>query len=207
MDIGDRIDFLLSGKKISLTVASIRESSRQGFRPFFYFSFDPEAFRNAPKTYFASAYTPDSESWKKTILENSGPHVTFVDIENILAVVRDISSKILAVIGLFLVFISVFALFAIVSFFSRMRGVESMKLRLYELFGLVPEKTITSLRSSRMVIFMVSWIFSVVVGVVALWFIVRASTILTMPWVSVGWVILGVLLVYIVLVVILRPKR
>lgn len=207
VDIGDRIDFLLSGKKISLTVANIRESSRQWFRPFFYFSFDPEAFRSAPKTYFASAYTPDSESWKKTILKNSGPHVTFVDIENILAVVRDISNKILAVIGLFLVFISVFALFAIVSFFSRMKGVESMKLRLYELFGLVPEKTITSLRSSRMVIFIVSWIFSVIVGVVALWFIVRASTILTMPWVSVGWVILGVLLVYIVLVVILRPKR
>ena len=195
MDIGDRIEFLLSGKKISLTVASIRESSRQGFRPFFYFSFDPEAFRSAPKTYFASAYTLDPESWKKTIIENSGPHVTFVDIENILAVVRDISSKILSVIGLFLVFISVFALFAIVSFFSRMRGVESMKLRLYELFGLVPEKTITSLRSSRMTIFVVSWIFSVIVGVVTLWFIVRASTILTMPWVSVGWVFLGVLLV------------
>lgn len=165
VDIGDKIEFLLSGKKISLTIASIRESTRQGFRPFFYFSFDPDAFRNAPKTYFVSTYTTDSESWKQTILANSGPHVTFIDIENILLVVRDISSKILSVIGLFLACISVFAVFAIVSFFSRMERVEAMKFRLYELFGLIPEKTQVSLRLSRMIIFMVSWIFSLVLGV------------------------------------------
>lgn len=207
VDIGDKIDFLLSGKKISLTVASIRESTRQGFHPFFYFSFDPSAFRNAPKTYFASAYTTDPENWKKTILANSGPHVTFIDIENILSLVRDISEKILTVIGLFLACIWVFAVFAIVSFFSRMRWVESMKFRLYELFGLIPEKTQVSLRLSRMMIFVVSWIFSLVLGVVILWYIVRASSILSMSWVSVGWVILGVLFVYSIFVVILRPKK
>jgi putative ABC transport system permease protein len=65
IDLGDRIEFLLSGKSILLIVASIRESRRERFAPFFYFSFDPEAFRTAPKTYFVSAYAADVEKWKK----------------------------------------------------------------------------------------------------------------------------------------------
>lgn len=55
VDIGDRIEFLLSGKKVNLTVVNIRKSIREGFRPFFYFSFQKEAFKTAPKTYFISA--------------------------------------------------------------------------------------------------------------------------------------------------------
>ncbi len=79
-------------------VANIRESVREGFRPFFYFSFDPDEFKNAPRTYFVAEYASDTEAWKKTILENSGPHVTFIDIESVLKIVRDISGKVLSVI-------------------------------------------------------------------------------------------------------------
>jgi putative ABC transport system permease protein len=71
IDLGDRIEFLLSGKSISLTIGNIRESKREGFAPFFYFSFDPDAFRTAPKTYFVSAYAVDTEKWKQGILANS----------------------------------------------------------------------------------------------------------------------------------------
>jgi putative ABC transport system permease protein len=71
VDLGDRIEFLLSGKSVSLIVANIRESRREGFAPFFYFSFDPDAFRTAPKTYFVSAYASDTEEWKQGILANS----------------------------------------------------------------------------------------------------------------------------------------
>lgn len=96
--IGDRITFLLSGREVTLTIANIRESVREGFRPFFYFSFDPVEFANAPRTYFVAEYASDTEVWKRQILAASGPHVTFVDIESILAIVRDISTKVLSVI-------------------------------------------------------------------------------------------------------------
>ncbi|MBP9812610.1 hypothetical protein KBC86_04455, partial [Candidatus Gracilibacteria bacterium] len=89
--VGDKITFLLSGREISLVIANIRESVREGFRPFFYFSFDPIEFQNAPRTYFVAEYASDTEAWKKSILENSGPHVTFIDIESVLKIVRDIS--------------------------------------------------------------------------------------------------------------------
>jgi sterol desaturase/sphingolipid hydroxylase (fatty acid hydroxylase superfamily) len=67
------------------------------------------------------------------------------------------------VIGLFLAVVSVFALFAIVSFFARMRSVEAMKTRLYELFGLLPERIMRSLRTSRVTLFVVSWILSIII--------------------------------------------
>jgi predicted lysophospholipase L1 biosynthesis ABC-type transport system permease subunit len=63
--------FLLSGRDISLTIANIRKSEREGFSPFFYFSLDPIEFERAPKTYMATAYTTDTEKWKKEILARS----------------------------------------------------------------------------------------------------------------------------------------
>jgi putative ABC transport system permease protein len=206
VDIGDRIDFLLSGKSITLTIANIRESTRQGFRPFFYFSFDPIAFEKAPKTYFASTYTDDRESWKKSILENSGPHVTFIDVENILSIVRDISGKILAVIWLFMTVVWVFALFAVLSFFSRMRNIEVMKQRLYKLFWLLPRNIMTSLRISRIVIFALSWILSISLGITVAYFTIWSSSILTLSWWSVWTVIMGSLLVYLFLIILLKPQ-
>ena len=98
VDVGDTVTFLLSGRSITLTIVNIRESIREGFRPFFYFSFDAKEFKNAPHTYFIAEYASDTEKWKRDILDASGPHVTFIDIESILAIVRDISAKVLSVI-------------------------------------------------------------------------------------------------------------
>lgn len=108
--------------------------------------------------------------------------MTFVDVESILSIVRDISGKILSVIGLFLAVVSLFALFAIVSFFSRMRPIESMRTRLYGLFGLLPERIMRSLRTSRVTLFVVSWILSIILALtISLW-VIRASTILSFSW-------------------------
>lgn len=71
VSIGDTITFLLSGREITLTITNIRESIREGFRPFFYFSFDQDEFRNAPRTYFVAEYASDVEAWKKRILDAS----------------------------------------------------------------------------------------------------------------------------------------
>jgi putative ABC transport system permease protein len=65
LDIGDRVTFLLSGRDVTFTIANIRKSQREGFRPFFYFSFDQSALARAPKTYFAATYASDLESWKR----------------------------------------------------------------------------------------------------------------------------------------------
>ena len=130
--------------------------------------------------------------------------MTFVDVENILSIVRDISGKILSVIGLFLAVVSVFALFAVVSFLARMRSVEAMKTRLYELFGLLPQSIMRSLRTSRVTLFIVSWILSVTIGVIVSSLIIRASSILSLSWSTVALVTAGSVVVYGVLMVVVR---
>lgn len=160
----DTVTFLLSGREITLLVANIRESVREGFRPFFYFSFDPVEFANAPRTYFVAEYASDTEKWKRDVLTASGPHVTFIDIESILKIVRDISAKVLSVIGLFGAVVFLFAVGAIIAFFTRMRGVEDMKSRLYALFGAGKRDIRTSLMGTRVTIFIVSYILSVIIG-------------------------------------------
>jgi putative ABC transport system permease protein len=207
VDLGDQIEFLLSGRSISLTIANVRESKREGFAPFFYFSFDPDAFRTAPKTYFVSAYAPDTEKWKQGILANSWPHVTFVDIENILTIVRTISEKVVSVISLFLGFISLFALLAVVSLLSEMRPIESLKSRLYPLFGMTLARLMTSLWFTRASIFALSYILSLILGLAGYRYIMSTSSFinLSLPWLAIT--IVSVTVVYRVLVGVLRAKE
>jgi predicted lysophospholipase L1 biosynthesis ABC-type transport system permease subunit len=174
VSVGDRVTFLLSWREITLEVANIRESVREGFRPFFYFSFDPDEFKNAPRTYFVAEYASDTEAWKKTILENSGPHVTFIDIESVLKIVRDISGKVLSVIWLFFAVVFVFALGAIIAFFTRMRPVENMKKKLYTLFGAKEENLSTTIAWSRITIFALSYILSILLGGILSYFVLSS---------------------------------
>lgn len=96
--------------------------------------------------------------------------MTFIDIENILSIVRDISGKVLSVIGLFALFVSLFALGAVIAFFSRMRPIESMKRRLYGLFGASRQDKEVSIRTTRVSIFLVSYFLSVLLGGVLSYF-------------------------------------
>lgn len=200
----DLIGFNLSGKNISLRVANIRKSVREWFLPFFYFSFQEEAFKNAPKTYFVATYTEDIESWKKMILSNSGPHVTFIDIESILKIVRDVSSKILSVIWLFFGVIGIFFVFAIAALFGQMQLLEKLKYRLYPLFGGIYKKIRYSLFVSRIAIFIVSGFIALVAGILISLFIISRSSFLSSSMSSYLLVLLGTLILYLLLIIFLR---
>lgn len=206
VDIGDSVTFLLSGREVTLKVTSIRESQREGFRPFFYFSFDPTEFANAPRTYFLAEYASDTELWKKNILSASGPHVTFIDIENILKIVRDISDKILSVIGLFGAVILLFAVGAIVAFFTRIKPVEDMKSRLYSLFGARTRSIRTSLEVTRISLFVVSYILSIFIGGILSYIILSRSTFFVFSF-SDFLLIIGIIwLLYILLILAMRRE-
>lgn len=207
VDVWDTVTFLLSGREVTLTIANIRESVREGFRPFFYFSFDPIQFSNAPRTYFAAEYASDTEKWKRDILTASGPHVTFIDIESVLKIVRDISTKVLSIIWLFGAVVFLFAVGAIIAFFTRMWTVEAMKSRLYTLFGASRQDIRTSLSLTRSTIFIVSYVLSVIIGGVLSYGILSVGWFfqfslrdyLMIAWVT-GWV-------YILLSFLLLPKK
>lgn len=207
VDVGDTVTFLLSGREITLTVANIRESVREGFRPFFYFSLDPIEFARAPRTYFVAEYVSDTEQWKRDILTASWPHVTFIDIESILAIVRDISAKVLSVIGLFGAVVFLFAVGAIIAFFTRMRTVEEMKTRLYTLFGALPRGIRTSITGTRAMIFIVSYILSVIIGAILSYLVLSVGGFFSFSLVSYLMIVGVTGVVYSILIVLLRPRR
>jgi predicted lysophospholipase L1 biosynthesis ABC-type transport system permease subunit len=190
---------------ITLRVANIRKSVREGFRPFFYFSFQEEAFRNAPHTYFVSAYTTDIPSWQRMILDRTGPHVTFIDVENILSIVRDISYRILSVISLFFIAVSLFAILAILSLFARLRLVESTKRRLYGLFGATDAMTRGSFQMTRSTILALSYICSIVIGTLLWLYVVRSNTFLSFQFSSLVLASVSITIAYIILAWVIRP--
>lgn len=203
----DSIEFNLSGKNITLRVANIRKSIREWFRPFFYFSFQEEAFKSAPKTYFLAHYAENVESWKKMILSNSGPHVTFIDIENILKIVRDVSGKILSVISLFFWVITLFFVFAIIALFEQIQYIEKLKYNLYPLFGGIYRKIRYSLFVSRIVIFVISWIFSLLAGMSISYFVISKNAFLSFSYLPYGIVFISTIGIYLFLIFLVRPMK
>lgn len=207
VDIGDTVEFLLSGKRITLEIVNIRKSVREWFRPFFYFSLEPETFRSAPKTYFASTYALDREAWKTHILSLTGPHVTFIDVESILRIARELSGKILSVIGLFLGSISLFALIAIVTLFARLIPLEVMRSRLYTLFGSLPRLTRESFSTTRVIILWVSYLIGVLIWGGVFLAIVLQSSFLSITFGDFLTVIGLIFFVYFVLFFFIRPQK
>jgi hypothetical protein len=90
--------------------------------------------------------------------------VTFIDIESVLSIVRDISSKVLSIIWLFFAIVFFFAIGAIFAFFARLRPIEQSKKRLYELFWAKVDDVLFSIRWSRFTLFGVSFTLSVIIA-------------------------------------------
>ncbi len=206
VDIGDTIDFSISGRVFSIRIVSIRSSIREGFRPFFYFQFEKKAFENAPKTYFLSTYSTDTESWKKQILEATGPHVTFVDIENILSIARVVAEKILWVISLFFLLISIFWFLAILSLFARFAPIERIKERLYMLFWWRKKDIARSLIWSRYFILVFSLLLSIVIGFSLAYYMLSTTSFFTISPNDSLLVSAIIVTIFAILALVIRPK-
>ena len=133
--------------------------------------------------------------------------MTFIDIESILRIVRDISTKVLSVIGLFGAVVFLFAVGAIIAFFTRMHTVEDMKTRLYGLFGALPTHIRTSLTGTRATIFIVSYILSVIIGGVLSYLVLSVGGFFSFSLMSYLMIVGVTGVVYSILVFLLRPRR
>jgi hypothetical protein len=81
-----------------LKVTSLRKRISTGTEPFFYIQLDAGQFEKAPRSRFRVTRKTDVVEFKKLALEKVGGHLSFVDIEAIINLVSDISTKIIAVV-------------------------------------------------------------------------------------------------------------
>lgn len=133
--VGDRITFSVMGREFELSAVNVRESSREGIRPFFYFQVAPGEFSGVPVSYFVSAETPDVETFKKRVLELSGPYVSFVDVRQAVGIVRDAAQRILPAVWAFLAAVGLLSVSVAAAALSSLRSFRLSRERSYRAIG------------------------------------------------------------------------
>lgn len=88
-----------------------------------------------------------------------------------------------------------------------MHPIEKIKKRLYTLFGMHPTEVGKLLQISRWILFLVSWILSILLAFMITYFLFRSSTILSFSWSITLPTLLGSIVVYLILMTLLRPKQ
>ncbi|MDQ1344462.1 MAG: putative transport system permease protein [Patescibacteria group bacterium] len=133
--VGDRISFAVMGREFELQAVNVRESLREGIRPFFYFQTAPGEFANVPVSYFVSASTPDVETFKTEVVKVSGPYVSFVDVRQAVAIVRSSAERILPAVWAFLVAIAALSVTVATAALSSLRNFRASRERAYKAIG------------------------------------------------------------------------
>ena len=94
VDLGDRLQFLVAGQEIALTVSSFRSVNWDSFQPNFFMVLSPGALDGYPSTFVASL---NIEEERKDVLLNlvrKHPTVSIIDIDSILEQVKSIIDKV-----------------------------------------------------------------------------------------------------------------
>ncbi len=133
--MGDRVTFSVMGREFPLVVSSIRESSREGIRPFFYFQVAEGEFANAPPSYFLSVNVPDPTEYGRRLVGAVGSHVSFVNVSETVSLVQSAASAILPVVWAFLAVVALLAFSVVVAVFSSVRKFRTERERSYRLLG------------------------------------------------------------------------
>jgi hypothetical protein len=204
LKLWDIIWFYIQWRTFNLEVTSLRKRISTGTEPFFFIQLDDEQFEQAPRSRFRVTRKADVSSFKKIALEKVGPHLSFVDIEAIITLVSDVSTRILAVV--FACMILIILLVLCVSIVSNESSALLSKnsYRLYYMLWM--KKSDLILKSLRIVMLfiVIIWMALCILAPICLYMIFANASLLVWSWKSV-WVLCGG--VMIVLIVLLLSYR
>ena len=106
--VGDRLGFEIAGQAVEARVASLRSVNWDNFQPNFFVIFAPGVLADLPTTYLTSFYLPPGRDRALVELARAFPAVSLLQVDAILAQLRDI----LAQVGLAVEFVLLFVLAA-----------------------------------------------------------------------------------------------
>jgi len=93
LSLGDVLGFDIAGEPVSATVTSLRTVEWDSFSPNFFMLFSPGVLENFPATYISSLFVTESQRPVLLELMRAFPSVTAIDIDAMLAQVRDVMDK------------------------------------------------------------------------------------------------------------------
>ncbi len=93
LGIGDRLTYQVAGREVTMTIASIRRINWDSFQPNFFLVLSPGALDGLPATYIASVHIEDDQRPVLVKLVREHPSISVIDLDAVLAQVRDIIDK------------------------------------------------------------------------------------------------------------------
>jgi len=93
LKLGDEVTFDVAGEPVSATVTNFRSVEWDTFMPNFFMVFSPPVLRDFPATYINSVYVEPSSAATVIDLMREFPSVTAIDLDAVLAQVRDVMDK------------------------------------------------------------------------------------------------------------------
>lgn len=135
--IWDTITFQIFWLEKQLEVINIRQSQDYAITPFFYFQVFPEDFSKFPKQYFLSTQveTKKIPEIKQYFYELSQGSTQFIEVEKILAEVKEISLKVLGIIQILFIYLVIFCVLSIIVVTNFYTLFAKQKSQLYHLLG------------------------------------------------------------------------
>lgn len=91
--IGDEIAFVVAGREVEATIASIRKINWDSFQPNFFMLFSPGALDGLPTTYISSLRIEEQQQSVLVSLVRAHPSISVIDIDSILQQIRGIIEK------------------------------------------------------------------------------------------------------------------
>jgi len=91
--IGDTMTFVIAGREIKATIASLRKVNWDSFQPNFFMVFSPRALEGMPTTYISSLRLELEDQPVLVTLVRAHPSISVIDLDSILQQVRGIIEK------------------------------------------------------------------------------------------------------------------
>lgn len=203
--MGDTLTFEISGVNIEGVVTSIRKVKWVSFEPNFFILFQPGVLEEAPKTYLSS-FKVHSENEKREIFLNIAekfPNVSLLDISEIVKKITTVFD-LMAMAIKFISFLSLFVAFVVlVSVSFNHLDLRKRDMSLYYMMGLKSKLVKEIFTREFSFIIQLSVALSLVFGsfftVILMKFIFDSEAILSLSYVSLTMIALGIILYIIVL--------
>lgn len=105
--LGDKLSFVIGGEVLDARVTSIRTVNWDNFTPNFYMIFSPGALDGKPTTLLTSFHLPTDQRDSLRQLTRAFPAMTLLEVDALLAQLRDILSQVTLAVEYVLVFVLV----------------------------------------------------------------------------------------------------
>ena len=93
LTIGDRMTFVIAGRELKVTIASIRKINWDSFQPNFFMVFSPGALDGMPTTYISALRLEREQQPVLITLIRTHPSISVIDLDAILQQIRGIVEK------------------------------------------------------------------------------------------------------------------